>query len=59
MFVDRLIADGRDGGLEPTTLWRWKNNGMDVWVADRWACKLGYHPIEIWGQDFYVGCHGE
>lgn len=22
--------------------------GASVWEADRWACRAGYHPAEIW-----------
>lgn len=59
VFVDRLSRDGRLDGLSPNSVRRWMRDGMDLYNADEWCVRLGYHPVEIWGQDFYVGCHSE
>jgi hypothetical protein len=55
-LVDRLQSDGRTGAVANSLLSKWRKSGMDVYNADRWAVKLGYHPFEIWGSDFYEGC---
>jgi hypothetical protein len=34
---------------------RWRRHGLDVYGVDKWCIQLGYHPIEIYGQDFYLG----
>jgi hypothetical protein len=54
-FIERLQKDGRLAAVQSTDLWKWRTSGIDLWAADRWAIRLGYHPLEIWGQDFYVG----
>ena len=55
-LVRRLQLDGRTNAVANTLLSKWRKSGMDVYNADRWAVKLGYHPFEIWGSDFYEGC---
>lgn len=59
VFVERLIKDNRHGAINTSLISRWSRNGIDVYNADRWCVRLGYHPIEIWGQDFYAGCHND
>lgn len=54
-FIARLERDERLAAVDPTFVSKWRRNGIDVWAADRWSIRLGYHPLEIWGQDFYVG----
>ena len=56
-LVNKLAKDGRLHAVSRDTIKGWRNNGMNVFVADRWAVKLGYHPYEIWGNDFYRGCN--
>lgn len=29
--------------------------GARPWTADRWACALGFHPCEVWGDDWWAG----
>ena len=59
VLVDRLSQDGRLEGLNPNSIRRWMREGIELYNADEWCVRLGYHPVEIWGQDFYVGCHSE
>jgi hypothetical protein len=33
---------------------RYKHNGLTWEAADEWACRLGYHPLELWGQTWYA-----
>jgi hypothetical protein len=56
LFIARLKQDGRWGFIDTSTVHKWRSRGFTVWVADRWAVKYGYHPVEIWGCDFYEGC---
>ncbi len=30
-------------------LQRLRLDGLTVWQADKWACRLGAHPLEVWG----------
>jgi len=55
VFVDRIMRDGRHEAISKTTMFRWCKYGMSIYTADHFACQLGYHPYEIWGDDFYVG----
>lgn len=41
-------------GVERQTLRRWKETGVPLLKADRLACKLGMHPAEIWGEDWWT-----
>lgn len=59
VFVERLIKDNRHGAINTNLISKWTKNGIELYNADAWCVRLGYHPIEIWGQDFYVGCHSE
>jgi hypothetical protein len=59
VLVERLRADDRLNAVGKRSAQRWVHEGIDVYNADRMCIKLGYHPVEIWGQKFYEGCHGE
>ena len=42
------------------TIREWESkNGIDLYAADRWCIKLGFHPTQIWGTDFYQGIEPE
>ena len=56
-LIDRLTRDGRITSIKTSATHKWRTRGMSVYLADRWAIKLGYHPVEIWGNDFYRGCN--
>ena len=56
IFVARLLADERHGAIDSTMISKWRRFGIDIYNADEWCVKLGYHPSEIWGQDFYQQC---
>ena len=43
-------------GLNKSIAAKWSKYGMSVFSADKWAVSFGYHPYEIWGDDFYQGC---
>ena len=53
-LIDRLTRDGRLNAVENSKISGWRKNGIGIYAADKWCIRLGYHPIEIWGQDFYV-----
>lgn len=59
VFVDRLRADDRTEAVSRKSVERWLKNGIELYAADRMCVKLGYHPVEIWGQAFYEGVAGE
>lgn len=43
-------------GVSLHTLRRWKYvGGLELchWQADRYACRLGYHPSSVWGQKWW------
>ncbi len=53
-LIDRLTRDGRLNAVENSKISEWRKNGIGIYPADKWCIRLGYHPIEVWGQDFYV-----
>lgn len=56
-LLERLRMSGRLEELEVSRIGQWRRNGnmMSVYWADKWAIRLGFHPFEIWGWDFYQG----
>ncbi len=32
----------------------YRQRGLNVYAADRLACKLGYHPTYFWGDDYFA-----
>jgi hypothetical protein len=34
------------------SLHRYQSRGLTYVAADEWACRLGMHPLEIWGSAF-------
>ncbi len=38
----------------PTDIWRWLAHGVTWTAADRLAVRLGYHPAEVWGADWWA-----
>lgn len=53
-LLDRLTRDGRLNAVDNSKISSWRKGGIAIYSADKWCIRLGYHPIEIWGQDFYV-----
>lgn len=58
-LIDRLTRDERLAAVENSRLNQWRKVGLDLYAADRWCIRLGYHPIEVWGQAFYLGATEE
>jgi hypothetical protein len=58
-LINRLTRDERLEAVENSTISRWRKDGIGVYSADKWCIRLGYHPVEIWGQDFYLGATEE
>jgi hypothetical protein len=54
-LIRKLTLDGRLEAVDNSKLTIWRRTGIDLYAADRWCIRLGYHPIEIWGQEFYLG----
>lgn len=54
-LIERLERDERMTAVSSSVIHRWRRDGLDVYGVDRWCIKLGYHPTEIYGQDFYAG----
>lgn len=41
-------------------IYQWREaGGINVYWADKWAIKFGWHPAEVWGMAFYEGCFNE
>lgn len=56
-FLEVLKRNDQSHLLEPHRLYQWrKAGGINVYWADVWAMRFGFHPVEIWGMDFYEGC---
>lgn len=52
-LINKLRKDGRQGAVSAARMRDWRRDGIDLFIADKWCVRLGYHPYEIWGQDFY------
>lgn len=60
LFIQRMEKDGYRPFINNEQIARWKKSGkIELYSADRWCCKFGYHPTEIWGDDFYQGAFDE
>jgi hypothetical protein len=42
------------GGSGSRSIHRYQKRGLTWEAADEWACKIGMHPVQIWGTDFYT-----
>lgn len=42
--------------IDTAQVHKWRERGMDIYNADKWCLKFGWHPSEVFGQAFYVGC---
>lgn len=40
-------------GHRPTTVQAWKTRGLSWEQADELACRFGYHPFDVWGEDWW------
>ena len=40
--------------LNPKVVHRALQEGVTVTTAEKWAGRLGYHPVEIWGDAYYA-----
>jgi hypothetical protein len=49
-----LYDRGLLGDISSPTVRKWRETGIDIYWADKWAVKLGMHPIEIFGMQFYA-----
>ena len=41
-------------GVHRTSVMCAIRDGVTLVRADRWACKLGFHPLAIWGDDYFM-----
>lgn len=42
-------------GVTGESLWRYRHQGISFDTADRLATRSGYHPTQIWGDDYFDG----
>lgn len=40
-------------GVSRDVIRNWKKNGMLFYTADKVAINAGYHPSQIWGDDYW------
>ena len=52
-LLERLEATGDLAEIHRNKRQQWLKNGIDVYWADYWCIKFGYHPSEIFGAAFY------
>jgi hypothetical protein len=52
-LINALIERNMLREVRNETLKRWRRQGIDVYWADKWAVKIGLHPIELFGMEFY------
>lgn len=67
LSIDPLLELAAQGMVEPNAhklavvlgcasgdIWRWLAGGVTWTAADRLAVRLGYHPAEVWGADWWA-----
>lgn len=52
-LLERLEATGNLAEVHRNKRQQWQKNGIDVYWADYYCIKFGYHPSEIFGAAFY------
>lgn len=55
-LIARLQWGDRLEYINNQTIARWLEDGIDVYLADFWCMKFGWHPAEVFGSAFYQGC---
>jgi hypothetical protein len=58
-LIAKLERIGKLSEIESGILKSWRFKGINIYSADYWCLKYGYHPAEIFGQAFYTGCFDE
>jgi len=58
-LIAKLERIGKLSEVESGIVKSWRLKGISVYSADYWCLKYGYHPAEIFGQEFYTGCFDE
>ena len=58
-LIEIIVKAGRLRDFDHRQIDRWRDTGVNVYTADFWCTKLGYHPTEVFGSDFYRGCFDE
>jgi hypothetical protein len=46
--ADNQCHLARMTGAHRTAIARAAKDGITHWMADRWACAVGLHPVEVW-----------
>ncbi len=69
--LERIVARkiGREPNVYELCAWfhfpqknyvyRYRQNGLNPYAADRLACLLGYHPMNVWGIDAWINCFSD
>ena len=55
IFRERQLA----GGSMSKHIMKWEDVGITVYEADKWCMKLGYHPFEVFGAEYFQGLEQE
>lgn len=58
-LLEFLEVKGYTSEFESNTIKRWREKGVNVYMADKVCLRFGVHPAEIFGSAFYQGCFGE
>lgn len=43
-------------GVASTTIEKWQRRGLRLNAAEDLAARLGFHPAEVWGDDYWRAC---
>ena len=52
-LIDLLKSNDDLWKVASRAVQNWRTNGIDIYWADHWCIKLGYHPAQVFGQAFY------
>lgn len=55
-LIRKMERSGYLDAVGSQTFAKWKSDGIDIYLADFWCLRFGWHPAEVFGALFYQGC---
>ena len=55
-LLEWLTVNNQLDRIDGSTVRKWRERGLSVYVIDKVCIRLGAHPAEVYGNKFYEGC---
>jgi hypothetical protein len=49
------LRTARTLGVDPRQVYRWRAGGLSWAKADELAVRIGLHPVDVWGAEWWEG----